>query len=75
MAELIINSIMTQRTDTKQNWELKNPVLLKGEIGIEIDTGNLKVGDGVTKWLELISINTQNIPNEEIDEIINEIIK
>lgn len=70
MAELIINSIITQRTDTKQNWELKNPVLLKGEIGIEIDTGNLKVGDGVTKWLELISINTQNIPNEEIDEII-----
>lgn len=72
---VVIKSIVTQRTDIKQNWELKNPVLLKGEICIEIDTGVIKIGDGVTKWLELISINTQNIPNEEIDEIINEIIK
>lgn len=71
MAGIIINSIITQRTDTKQNWEIKNPVLLKGEIGVEIDTGNLKIGDGVSKWTLLIYSTPQNIPNSEIDEILN----
>lgn len=71
MAGIIINSIITQRTDTKQNWETKNPVLLKGEIGVEIDTGNLKIGDGVSKWTLLIYSTPQNIPNSEIDEILN----
>lgn len=70
MAGIIINSIITQRTDTKQNWEIKNPVLLKGEIGVEIDTGNLKIGDGVSKWTLLIYSTPQNIPNSEIDEIL-----
>lgn len=70
MAGIIINSIITQRTDTKQNWEIKNPVLLKGELGIEIDTGNLKIGDGVSKWTLLIYSTPQNIPNDEIDEIL-----
>lgn len=71
MAGIIINSIITQRSDTKQNWEIKNPVLLKGEIGVEIDTGNLKIGDGVSKWTLLIYSTPQNIPNSEIDEILN----
>lgn len=71
MAGIIINSIITQRTDTKQNWEIKNPVLLKGEIGVEIDTGNLKIGDGVSKWTLLIYSTPQNIHNSEIDEILN----
>lgn len=28
-------------------------VLLKGELGIEIDTGRQKYGDGVTNWFDL----------------------
>jgi hypothetical protein len=32
----------------------KNPVLDKGEIGMEIDTGKFKIGDGTTKWVSLV---------------------
>ena len=67
---IVIESIITQRTDIKQNWELKNPVLLKGEFGIEMDTGIIKIGDGVTKWLELHPINPQILTNDEINEIL-----
>ena len=31
----------------------KNPVLLAGELGIEIDTGKYKIGDGLTQWNSL----------------------
>lgn len=41
------------RNDTKENWDEKNPVLLRGELGIEIDTRKFKFGDGVKAWKEL----------------------
>lgn len=42
------------RNDTAANWEIhKDTVLLKGEIGIEIDTNSMKIGDGVKTWEEL----------------------
>jgi len=41
------------RRDTAANWTLANPVLYSGEAGAEIDTGNMKVGDGVRNWSEL----------------------
>lgn len=34
-------------------WAEKNPLLQKGELGHEKDTGRFKVGDGVTYWLDL----------------------
>lgn len=36
------------RNDTAAAWEAANPVLLKGEMGIEYDTNKFKIGDGVT---------------------------
>ena len=36
-----------------QEWQNSNPILAQGEIGIEIDTSRLKVGDGVTSWNSL----------------------
>ena len=27
-----------------------NPTLAQGELGIELDTGRIKIGDGVTAW-------------------------
>ncbi len=42
------------RNDTAANWSSKNPVLGKGEIGIESDTRKFKFGDGVTAWNTLI---------------------
>ncbi len=38
------------RRDTAANWTSANPVLLLGEPGIEVDTGNLKYGDGTSAW-------------------------
>lgn len=37
-------------SDTAIAFAGSNPILLKGEIGIEIDTGRQKYGDGVTAW-------------------------
>ena len=34
-------------------WSEKNPLLQKGELGHEKDTGRFKVGDGVTYWEDL----------------------
>ena len=41
------------RNDTAANWQSANPILLKGEVGIEIDTSKIKIGDGTTAWNEL----------------------
>lgn len=44
------------RNDVTANWELNNPVLSKGEAGLEfLETGEvkIKIGDGVKAWKEL----------------------
>jgi len=33
-----------------QEWANSNPILAQGELGIELDTGRFKIGDGVTAW-------------------------
>lgn len=35
------------------NWLLANPILLRGELGIEYDTGKMKIGDGSSSWAAL----------------------
>jgi hypothetical protein len=35
------------------SWAVSNPVLDQGEPGTELDTGQLKVGDGITPWNDL----------------------
>lgn len=41
------------RNDAAATWTEKNPVLAKGEPGVEVDTGKFKLGDGVTSWVGL----------------------
>jgi hypothetical protein len=41
------------RHDDASAWTLANPVLDKGEFGVEDDTGKFKVGDGVKVWTDL----------------------
>jgi len=41
------------RNDTASNWTSANPTLALGEIGVETNTGSVKVGDGVTAWSSL----------------------
>ena len=41
------------RRDTASAWTATNPVLLLGEVGIETDTRNFKVGNGSSAWSAL----------------------
>lgn len=82
-----MNSItqLRLRSDSKQNWTQVNPILQAGEPGFEIDTGNLKIGDGLKNWNDLNYIGTidlQFITREdldnyytkaEVDELLNQI--
>ena len=47
------NSRIQFRRDTKARWAEINPVLMEGEVGLEIDTQNIKMGDGEHAWNDL----------------------
>lgn len=51
--ERILDSRIQIRNDTAANWKAANPVLLKGELGIEIDTRKMKIGDGISTYTAL----------------------
>lgn len=61
MATFTVNARQQQKIDTAANWTSKNTVLLLGEIGVENDTGKIKVGNGVLGWnsLSYIGITTE----------------
>lgn len=46
-------TIQTRR-DTAANWTSANPTLAVGELGLETDTQQFKVGDGSTAWASLV---------------------
>lgn len=46
------------RNDVATAWSTTNPVLMKGEIGIETDTNKFKIGDGVKAWSALSYVGT-----------------
>jgi hypothetical protein len=48
-----MTSRMQQRRDTSSNWTSNNPTLAAGEIGVETDTNQFKIGDGSTVWTSL----------------------
>lgn len=52
------------RVDTSSGWQNKNPILEKGELGIESDTNYIKVGDGNSTWNSLIYITNPDIKNK-----------
>jgi hypothetical protein len=41
------------RRGTAASWTSVNPTLAQGEAGYEVDTGRLKIGDGVSAWVSL----------------------
>jgi hypothetical protein len=44
---------LIQRFNAAAVWASNNPILLEGELGIESDTGKVKLGDGLTPWNSL----------------------
>jgi hypothetical protein len=41
------------RRDTATNWTSANPVLLAGEVGVDLTNKKIKLGDGTTRWNSL----------------------
>lgn len=50
MATKTLKTKIVMRNDPAAVWTEKNPVLLKGEFGVETDTNKFKIGDGTTTW-------------------------
>ena len=59
MAETQLKTRILLRNDVATAWTTANPVLMKGEIGIETDTNKFKIGDGVKTWSALSYVGTQ----------------
>lgn len=69
MADIHVNATIQQRNDYSYNWTEKNPVLEKAEIGVEVDTGKVKVGDGSSTWNQL-SYLTGGVSKKELVDAI-----
>lgn len=68
MADKTLNIRIQLRNATAAEWVEKDPVLLKGEMGIESDTAKTKIGDGTSKWSTL---KYSGVDEETIKGIIN----
>lgn len=53
MAEVVVKTIFKLKRGNSANWATQNPLLEAGEPGFELDTGKLKVGNGVARWNDL----------------------
>jgi len=47
-----VNTIKLHRA-TAAVWTALNPILAEGELAVELDTKNQKLGDGITAWINL----------------------
>lgn len=68
MAIQILNARFTVRNDPAEKWKSSNPILLKGEIGLENDTNQFKFGDGQTPWNELKHVTLPLNPETPVVE-------
>lgn len=53
------------RRGTAAAWLAADPILQSGEPGVEIDTGKLKIGNGIAKWTELGYLSGEGAPGED----------
>lgn len=60
-------SLIQLRRGSKSQWTTANPVLDIGELGLETDSGRLKIGDGSKAWIFLDYVGT----NENLTKIKN----
>jgi len=62
------NLRFTYLASTTAFWDLENPVLLSGEIGIELDTNRIKVGDSLRSWSNLPYLRIGPAGTSEVPE-------
>jgi hypothetical protein len=68
------------RRDTTTNWTTSNPVLSAGEIGVDLTTGQIKIGNGTSTWnqlsyyaggnIDLTDYATESYVNEAVAAIV-----
>lgn len=75
MATKITKTRLVLRNDNSTKWSSKNPILLKGEVGLEEDTRKFKIGDGVSNWNSLPYANITDLSNYYTKSAIDEIVK
>ena len=76
MSNIEFKTKILLRNDTRANWESVNPILGKGELGIEIDTGLIKIGDGVKTWSTLTYFKgdlSNYYTKAEVEELVESI--
>jgi hypothetical protein len=56
------------RRDPAASWTSENPVLSAGEVGLETDTGKIKIGNGSSTWTAL-SYFVGNLPGATLDAL------
>lgn len=57
----VIKTTFQLKRGTAAKWVELNPVLAPGEPGFEYDTKKLKIGDGVTAWLDLPYVGSNDV--------------
>lgn len=61
------------RRDSTSNWLAANPTLLEGEQGLDLTTGHMYIGDGISKFTELspFSGNLADVYTKtEVDDLL-----
>lgn len=56
-----VNTAITLRKGSASQWSTTNPILASGEPGYDLTNNILKIGDGVSNWNSLNSINFSEI--------------
>lgn len=57
--------LISLRQGYATDWQATNPILAPGEPGVEIETGKMKVGDGIRPWNDLPYTASDGTPGEE----------
>lgn len=63
------NARYRPRGDTAANWAAVNPVLEVRELGLELDTGIIRIGDGATAWNSLPSFVNATVSSGDKGDI------
>lgn len=72
MAVQVLNARFQLKRGLHEAWERNNPVLAPGEPGWTSDTHILKVGDGITTWIDLEPIGGIEITENDIQDAVNQ---
>ena len=58
---------MICRNDLAANWVAKNPILAAGELGLETDTGLIKIGNGVQSWNNIVNYINPQVTDKQFE--------